>query len=556
MIIAFCVTTVYYYFTMMIFVQLFGGLALFLYGMNLCSSSLKSGNSHWLNKQIKRLTKGKLRGTFLGILITLFTQSSSATSVILVSLVNTNLMRLKDTLPVLLGAGIGTTITVQLIAFRLSDYALLLIAFGVLLKYTKPRTLLHHAGELLLGFGMIFFGMHVMSSGLAPLKQAPELQQLLLYFRTSPWLALLVSTLATAVVQSSGATLAVLMSFTANANGNAELSNFLLTAMPMIFGANLGTCITAFLGSIGTSRESHRVAQAQLLMKLLAVIPLMFFVQPLADLVQTITSNNPSRELANAHTLFNLLATLLILPFTGRVMWLINRFYPIKKQEKPFDAIYLDKQLLATPDLALYQVRRELYRQGELVKDQLNRITRLFDRHERELIDQAVVEDDKTDRLQKAVSIYLNRLLAQQQSDTVTREAERLFFINSDLESTADIVVKNIIPLAEKFRTKQRAFSEKGLKELKNLERMVLEQLTLFLEGMLHQETPTLQQIESNSKRIQRRIDAYRSNHLKRLIEGKRETLKTSTIHLDLLDYMRKIENNISEMCRYYREEI
>lgn len=541
---------------MMIFVQLFGGLALFLYGMNICSSSLKSGNSHWLNKQIKRLTKGKIRGTFLGILITLFTQSSSATSVILVSLVNTNFMKLKDTLPVLLGAGIGTTLTVQLIAFRISDYALLLIAAGVLMLYTRPRSLMHHAGELLLGFGMIFYGMFVMSNGLAPLKQAPELQQLLLYFRTSPWLALLVSTLATAVVQSSGATLAVLMSFAAHTNGSGELSGFLVTAMPMIFGANLGTCITAFLGSIGTSREAHRVAQAQLLMKLLAVVPLMLLIRPLADIVQAVTSNDPTRELANAHTLFNLLATFMILPFTGKVMWLINRVYPIKVQEKPFDAIYLDSKLIATPDLALTQVRRELYRQGELVKEQLCRITRLFDRHEKTLIDQAVEEDDKTDRLQKAISIYLNRLLALQQNDNTTREAEKLFYINSDLESTADIVVKNIIPLAEKFRTKQRVFSEKGLKELKTLEKLVVEQLVCFLEGMIREEHPTLQQVERQSSRIQSRIDAYRANHLRRLIEGRKETLKTSTIHLDLLDYMRKIESNISGMCRYYRSGV
>jgi len=536
----------------MMIIQLVGGLAFFLYGMQVTSRGLQSGSGSGLTSLISRMTSNKPKGVFLGILVTLFTQSSSATSVILVSLVNTSIISLLQSLPVLLGAGIGTTLTVQLIAFRFFDYALILVAIGAFLIISGKRSTLKSAGEILLGFGLIFYGMKVMSVALAPLRSSPELQQILLYFKNNPWLALGVSTLFTAIVQSSGATIAILISFSIQGTTGGGGTEFLSAVMPMIFGANLGTCITAFLGSIGTKRAAKRVAIAQVLQKLTGVILFMFLIPILSKLVHSIYAGSAARQLANAHTVFNLAITLLLVPFVKQFAWLVEKILPIREEEIPFTPLYLDMSLINTPDIALDHARREILRQGRIVEAQLGRVIHLFDRGQRNIIEYTQLEDDKADLLQKAASRYLNTILSGRLDERLSVYAEVLFYINTDLESMGDIIVKNIVPLAVKLRRKRRLFSERGWKEIKSLHATTQRQLELFLNAFQHKTAAGMINIIHENERIQKKVNAFRRSHLKRLIEGQLNSLKTSSIHLDVLDNLRSINHSITALCYYF----
>lgn len=535
--------------TFMMLVQLLGGLALFLYGMSVCAEGLKSGSGGWLNRLIETLTKRRERGVVLGIILTLMTQSSSATSVILVSLVHTGILTLAGSLPVLLGAGVGTTLTVQLIAFRIFDYALILVGSGVLVLMVSKRRMGHTVGQVLLGFGLIFYGMQVMSLALAPLKTHPGLAATLLYFRTYPWMALLVSTLFTTVVQSSGATMAILITLGGQA---AAGGNFLQVALPMILGANLGTCITAFLGSIGASREARRVALAQFVQKISGVLICMFFIAPFAALVVAVTGGDTARQLANGHTFFNLFLVLLLLPITGITEKLVRRLIPMRAVETPFEPLYLDETLLATPAMGLTQVQREILRQGRLVEEQLSLVPGLFASGGEVLIACVQQQDEKADLLQRAVSAYLNRILAQRLGAQQTQQAERLFYVNADLESLGDLVVKNVLPLARKYHLRKLEFSSQGTKDLWDLHRLVQRQFTLFLEAFAHNNYDGFANIMREHSRIERRIMTYKRSHLQRLTEGRKQSIETSSIHLDMLDYLRAMENEIAGMCRYF----
>ena len=537
----------------LIFIQLIGGLSLFLYGMKTCSAGLKAGSGKWLKKIINAMTANPVSGIFSGVLVTFFTQSSSATSVILVSLVNTTLIRLKQVLPVLLGAGIGTTLTVQLIAFKVFDYALILVAIGVLLSFTSgKRQSLKAGGKIILGFGLIFYGMQIMSHALYPIRNNTELISILLYLKNYPLIALFAATLFTSIVQASGATLALLISFALQGSFGVTGVDFIEISLPMIFGANLGTCITAFIGSIGTSREAKRVAIAQLFQKSIGVALFFPLIPVMALLITSITGANQARQIANAHTLFNIALTLLILPLNRFVLFTVNKILPVKDKEKPFAPIYLDKSLLGTPDLAIDHAKMEILRQGKIVEKQIERISALFYKNDYKIIHLVSEEDEKADILQKAAAHYLNKITARDIGEKKSLITEKLFFINSDIESIGDIVVKNIVPLAKKLQRKPTTFSEQGWNEISSLHKAILKQMSTFLDAFAHDNLIQMRNIITAKRRINKKIEALKRSHLSRLQEGYKESIITSSIHLDLLDHFRKLNSSISGMCRYF----
>ena len=530
-------------------IQLMGGLSLFLFGMKIGADGLKSGSGDRMKSLLGRMASGKMRGLTLGIFTTFLTQSSSATSVILVSLVNSALLTMKQTIPILLGAGIGTTLTVQLIAFRFFDYALLLVSVGVFLKLTLSGQGWRILADILLGFGLIFYGMKVMSAAMVPLKSHPGLAGLLISIKESPWLALAGATLVTAIVQSSGATIAILLSL-ALQGGNG----FLESAIPLILGANLGTCITAFVGAAGCSRDAKRVALVQVIMKLSGIILVMFMIPWLAQLTVAITGQDPVRQIANTHTIFNVFLALLLLPLQSPISKLIVKIMPVRKEEKPYTPKYLDRSLLASPSIALEQARLEILRQGKLIRRQLDYLEPLFLNYSGILADTICNNDEKIDLLQKRISAYINLILVEKLPDRLTQEAERLFLINSDLESMGDVVVKNITPLAGKLSRKKFTFSENGEKELKSLFKKYKSLFDSFLGALKTADIRSLQNCRNSARRLRKQTETLRMSHLTRLTERRRQSIETSSIHLDLLDNIRHLCSYIKTMCNYYPE--
>ena len=317
-------------------IGLTGGLGLFLFGMNLMSGGMRKSAGGKLRAILSTLTNNRFMAVGVGAFVTMIIQSSSATTVMLVSFVQAQLMTFAQSLGIILGADIGTTITAQLIAFKLTDYALIFVAVGFGLMVMSKSTKNKNIGEAILGFGLLFFGMKIMSDAMYPLRTYGPFLTLLLKLEF-PIFGILIGALFTALIQSSSAFTGIIIILAAQGLLTLE------AAIPLLFGANLGTCITAGLASINAKREARRVALAHTLFKVFGIVLFFWWIPFFADIVRWISPKGPAdlegaaqlanvvpRQVANAHTIFNVALTVLVLPFTGQVAKWITRLLPDK----------------------------------------------------------------------------------------------------------------------------------------------------------------------------------------------------------------------------------
>jgi phosphate:Na+ symporter len=348
-----------------LFITMFGGLALFLYGMEKMSTGLKRTAGNRMRSILAALTRNRVVAMFVGAFVTMVIQSSSATTVMLVSFVQAGLMTFVQSMGVILGADIGTTVTAQLIASNLGDYALLMVAIGFSLHMFGKKDITKNVGDVILGFGLLFFGMKLMSDAMKPLRTYAVFIDIMKEME-NPFLGILIGALFTSLVQSSAATTGVVIALAQQGILNLE------AGIPLVLGANIGTCITAGLASIGTSREAKRVALAHVMFKLAGVLLFIFWVPAFADLIRMLSErfgSGTARQIANAHTIFNVALALIFLPFTQHFSKLIFKILPL--EEKPQDVImttkYLNEESIFTPAVALDLARAEVARMAKLV---------------------------------------------------------------------------------------------------------------------------------------------------------------------------------------------
>ena len=344
---------------------LLGGLALFLYGMEKMSDGLKKSAGSKMRAILAALTQNRVIAFIVGAFVTMVIQSSSATTVMLVSFVQAELMGFAQAMGVILGADIGTTITAQLIAFKLTDYALVMIIIGFIVRMLGKTDYVKHMGDALLGFGILFFGMKLMSDAMKPLRTYPEFIDLMKGLE-NPLAGLLIGTAFTALIQSSSA-------FTGIVIVLAQQQLITLEAgIPLIFGANVGTCITAGFASIGMSRDAKRVALAHVLFKIAGVLLFILWIPSFADIIRAVAvkfGSGTARQIANAHTIFNLSLGLVFLPFTALFAKYILKILPDKEEEKGIKPAtwYLDDSMISTPEFAIDLVRTEISRMAKIL---------------------------------------------------------------------------------------------------------------------------------------------------------------------------------------------
>ncbi|MBS1117023.1 MAG: hypothetical protein H6Q87_1407, partial [candidate division NC10 bacterium] len=311
--------------TNVMLIALFGGMALLLYGMQLVGEGLQQAAGGRMRHILSNITNSRLKGMLAGAFITAVIQSSSATTVMLVGFASSGLMNLAQCVSVILGADIGTTFTVQLIAFKIFDYALLLVGVGFLLIFACRRKVLKFFGQAILGFGFIFFAMKLMADAMAPLHDSEIVRMLLVSLSDQPFLGLIIAATFSALVHSSAATIG--LAITLALQGLMPLA----AAVPVIFGANIGTCVTAFASSIGSHTEAKRVAMAHVFFKVVGVVLFFPFITPFARLAE-MTAGDVPRQIANAHTLFNVGITILFLPFASTLAKVIYALVPESKE--------------------------------------------------------------------------------------------------------------------------------------------------------------------------------------------------------------------------------
>ena len=549
----------------MLIISLFGGLALFLFGMKQMSEGMKKTAGDKMRSILSALTDNRLIGMTVGAFVTMVIQSSSATTVMLVSFVQAQLMTFVQSLGVILGADIGTTITAQLIAFKLTDYALLMIAIGFFLTMFSNKDSTKYIGEAILGFGLLFFGMKLMSDAMKPLRTFLPFINMLRGLE-NPMLALIVGTIFTALIQSSSAFTGIIIVL-------AQQGLLTLDAgIPLVMGANIGTCITAGLASIGTSREAKRVALAHVLFKVGGVALFILWIPIFADIIRWISpvssgtgleklAAETPRQIANAHTVFNVSLAFIFLPFTTFFANTIMKIYPEKKEEKGVQPVtwHLDDGAISTPALAMDLARSEILRMAKILGRMLEAIIEPFTTNEPlqddvypqlSLVEGVEMREEKLDYLDEKIIRYLRKIGQQELSDNQIQEVYGMMSIVNDIENIGDTIEKNMIPLIAKKSALNMDFSPEGKEELTIYHTKVSKQVNRLKKALSNLDTNKAEKIINKEGKYSALETKYRISHLERLHEDRKESIETHEIHMELMDLLKQINVYSGEIAK------
>lgn len=529
--------------TNLMFFSLFGGMALLLYGMKLAGEGLQRAAGAKLRKILSSLTTNRFLGLGVGIIVTVLLQSSTATTIMLVGFVGSGLMTLPQSMGVILGADIGTTITVQILALRIYDYAILFVGIGITMMFLARGAVLKNISEGILGFSFIFLSIKIMSDSLIPLKSSELFRSILMALGEYSMMGLVISAIFTVIVHSSAAIIG--LSLALGFQGLITLE----AAIPLILGANIGTCATAIISSIGSNVEAKRVAAAHTLFKVMGVIIFFPFIKPFSGFIISITDNIP-RQIANAHTLFNVAIALIFLPFTSVMTDVMKRIVPEKAgEEEKFKPRYLDKRVLASPVLAFGQAKREALRMADIVHEMLRDSILVFKRDDPELVEGIEKRDDYVDLLEREIKMYLTRLSNESLTPQQSRMEHGLLAFINDLENIGDVVDKNLMELAKKKMKNALVFSQEGINEIESFHRKVMENFEIGVSAFVSGEAELAKRLLQNKIEIAEMERNLRQAHIHRLHKGLKESIDTSSIHLDILSNLRRINSYISNVA-------
>jgi phosphate:Na+ symporter len=528
--------------------QLFGGLALFLFGMEQMASALKMVAGNRMKSILARLTNNRFMGMFTGAFVTAIIQSSSVTTVILVGFVSTGIMSLSQAIGVILGANIGTTVTAQIVAFKVTKYALVLVSSGFALQFLSKRNTLKHYGGLIMGLGLIFYGMALMSGGMKPLRSYQPFIDLMGSVET-PIIGIAVAAAFTALVQSSSATLGVVIALALQGLITLE------AGIALALGSNVGTCVTAGLAAIGKTREAVRVAVAHIGFNVIGVLILVWFIGPFADLVRSISPTDTGltgqerlaaetpRQIANAHTLFNIAVALIFVPFltpfTRLCEWLVkDRPLHVVEVLKPK---YLDKELLDTPTFALERARFEVGRMSEMVEDMLASILpTAFTGSSEEL---AVISDKDADidALYAHIVEYLGKISVQELTDEQTKELTALFELVQQLEEIGDIVESRMVPLGLRRIEENIVVSDETAAKISDVHQQVVATFDLTTTAIQKLDKIAAKEARSRKQSVLKLAKEAARHEVGRLMVNAPNRLATYSFEIEILDQLQAI---------------
>jgi phosphate:Na+ symporter len=427
-----------------------GGLALFLFGLELMTGGLKAVAGSRLQATLGKLTANRFLGVMAGAFVTAVLNSSTITTVLMVGFVSAGLMSLSQAVPMIMGANIGSTITAQIIAFNVSAFTPVMLAVGFLFHAFGGRQTFRQLGGIVLGLGLLFLGIQFMGDATRPLRTFQPFIDAMQDME-NPLLGILLGAIFTAVVQSSAATLAIVIALASQGLMPLE------AGIALILGANIGTCGTALLASIGKSAEAAQVGVVHLLFNVLGVLFWVFFIPQLADLVRHISPTAPDlqgtarlaaetpRQVANTHTIFSVASTFILIWFAGPLGKLAQLIVPVRRQEikSAGEPLYLDESALAVVSLGLQRICLELARLGESVLAMVRRAPTVAVEGRPEDLQDLLGQDDEIDRLESAILVYVGRLSQVEHTEAEGRQMAGLAQIANNLESISDIVTTN-----------------------------------------------------------------------------------------------------------------
>lgn len=527
--------------------SLLGGLALFLYGMEQMAAGLKAAAGSRVKDILARFTSNRVKGAVTGALVTAVIQSSSVTTVLTVGFVSAGIMTLTQSVGVVLGANVGSTLTAQIVAFKVEDAALAMIAVGFLLLFVSKRDAVKQLGNIIMGLGLVFFGMGVMSEAMYPLRSYPPFIDLMAGM-THPGLGILAGAVFTALVQSSSATTGVVI---------ALASQGLITlpaGIALIFGANIGTCVTAFLATLGKGREARQVAIVHIVFNVFGVLLWLGFIPQLAEWVTRISPSFTSlegsarlaqevpRQVANAHAVFNLANTVLMLPFAGLLAVIARKLAP-DEPDRPHEEVarYLDRSAFQVPSLALSNARLEVGRLVEMVSGMMER----FNDRTRGGDPTLAVDMEKLELEVNELEGEIVRYLSALQSEDITinegRDQHALLIATDTLESIADIISRDLLRVRRRIREASLDIS----KSMADLADSVCDEVAMCLskagEVILDNNPELARLILEEQGVIDQKIEKAYRHQEKRFRKSTTDRLETFRLEMTFLNDLRNI---------------
>jgi len=524
-----------------IILQVLAGLALFLFGIRMLSNGLKKIAGSRLKKLLERMTSNKYKGILVGAATTALIQSSSLTMVTQIGLMNAGLLTLEQSVGIIMGQEIGTTVTAQIIAFPIGNFFFLMIIIGFVL-YLFPRFRKYqHIGQILLGFGILFLGMKTMSGGAKGIMDYPIVMDTLVKFGATPILGVLAGALFTGIIQSSSATTGLVIAMGMN---NVIT---LPAAIAFILGANIGTCITGFIASFGSCKSARRAAFIQIFMNVVTVAVFIPIIQPFSSLI-TMTSANLPRQIANAHTIYNAISILMILPFTRYVVMLTKKVVPgelTKVEER--GSKYLDEKLLNAPFMALSQASMEVDRIARIALKMLDFSKKALLKNDKKAIKEVFENEDIIDDLCYSAENYIDRIPTNQLSEEEFQKHIKLLHTITDIERTADLS-NNIAVSAKEKIEKEKSFTKDAEKEMN----IMFDKAKLAYKDAIDAFKKEDKELAKKVMELEDKIDAYekrfKRSHIRRLKAGSCD-IKTDVIFTDTLRNLERIGDHADNIA-------
>ncbi len=508
---------------------LLGGLAIFIYGMNMMSECLQKAAGEKMRSILALLTKNPVMGVLAGALTTAVLQSSSATTVMAIGFVSAGFMNLPQAISIIIGANIGTTMTAQIIAFKLSDYIYAIIFVGFIISFLVKSEKVKNIGQTIFAFGLLFLGIETMGSVMKPLADSPVFTEMIARVSDVPILGVAVGTLMTLVVQSSSATVAVLQNFASQAGPDGVTSVIgLAGAIPILFGDNIGTTITAVLASIGQTKDAKRTAVAHCVFNISGTFLFIWFVGPFAKLIQMISPKGPeieviSRQIANTHTIFNCVMTLVWVPLIWLMVKIVMRIIPDgrKEQYSLSEPLYLDDKLLGQPTAALQLVAKEVLHCSEIVRDMIRQTREVLKNEEKKEIEDVHCKLDAVKSLHARITQYLTDLFASGSlNEEQASQSAGIMYVLSDVDRMGILCGEVAGGIKEKMEKKYK-YSKEAMKDLGKSLELIETMYSEVLEAIVSGKLEHAKELVKKREKVMELDISMRKAHMSRVSKGK-----------------------------------
>ncbi|MDD4802290.1 MAG: Na/Pi cotransporter family protein [Syntrophomonas sp.] len=543
-----------------------GGLGLFLFGLRFMSDGLQSMAGSRMSAILEKGTKNPVRGVLTGALVTALIQSSSATTVITVGLVNAQLLTLRQAIGVIMGANIGTTMTAYLIGFNLQAYSLPILGLGALIFLFSKAKKINAVGKVIFGFGVLFFGLTIMGAGMKPLKDLPFFVDLMSSIDNNSIIGVTIGMIFTAIVQSSSATIGVLQQL---AYEGAITYN---QAVPILFGDNIGTTITALLAGLGASVTAKRTALAHFMFNMIgAIIFLPLFLIGIFNKIVILFTNyifvllpgfvgswetiNIKLQIAQTHAVFNISNTIIQLPLVALLAFIVTKLIP-ERNDDAYDEYrpkYIDQRLLSNPSVALRQAKRETMRMGYFAREAFLNAIEYFNTRQESLLEKSLALENAINRLEREITDYLVLASQKQLSEEESVSAYILLQSLNDIERIGDHS-ENIIEQATYATKYQVNFSGQAQEEMNSIIEVTNDALLLTYRLLEKQDASVARQVLVHEDRIDELQALYRKAHIRRLNEGICNG-NNGAVFLDMLTNLERIGDHCSNIAYYVLEE-